>query len=254
MPSAPLTVELRTSSGTAYTAGLAVPVQLSSSSPTGEFSTGPGGPWTATLGTSIASGQSATSAYFRDVQSGSATITAATAGKTPATQTVAITSDTPPPPPPPPSEGGGPPIEVPPVDEPVTVVTPVAQPATVPPPKPPAPKLRLVGTAPAVVKRHGSTADASIRFVVSHAARLNARVTALRSTRAIALLPGTTLAGKRASTTHQTATTAVPRGGTYALRARLRAARLIRGRVYLVRLTAIYSGGRQLTLSIRFRA
>ena len=48
-PSAPLTVELRTSSGSAYTAGLPVTVELSSSSPTGELSTGSGGPWTTTL-------------------------------------------------------------------------------------------------------------------------------------------------------------------------------------------------------------
>ena len=35
--SAPLTIELETSSGTAYTAGLPVTVSLSSSSPTGEL-------------------------------------------------------------------------------------------------------------------------------------------------------------------------------------------------------------------------
>ena len=69
-PSAPVTVELRTSSGSAYTAGLPVTVELSSSSPTGELSTGSGGPWTTTLTTSIASGQSTTSFHFRDSSSG----------------------------------------------------------------------------------------------------------------------------------------------------------------------------------------
>jgi uncharacterized repeat protein (TIGR01451 family) len=358
-PSAPLTAELRTSTGTAYTAGLSVPVQLSSSSPTGEFSTGSGGPWTATLATSIASGQSATSVYYRDAQSGSATITAAAAGKTAAAQTVTVTGEPLPPaaPPPPPVGGGGPapdlviaasvtpaapsvgdtlsyvvslrnlggpaarasvavqlpsqvvyatsqadrgpgctgttaltcdldflggdlvatvriqtvvrepgtltlratssalPADVQPANDTATVVTLVTSPESAPPPKPPpAPKLRVVGPTPAVVRRHGSSAEALIRFLVSDAARLNARVTPLRSTRAITLLPGTIFAGKRSTTTHQTATTAVPRSGTYALRARLRAARLIRGRSYLVRLTAVYSDGRRLSLNIRIRA
>ena len=44
-----MTVELRTSAGTPYTAGLPVPVELRSSSPTAEFSLGQGGPWTTTL-------------------------------------------------------------------------------------------------------------------------------------------------------------------------------------------------------------
>jgi hypothetical protein len=250
VPSAPLTVELRTSNGTPYTAGLSVPMQLSSSSPTSEFSTTGSGPWTVTLATSIASGQSATSVYYRDAVAGSATITAAATGKTAAVQAVTISADTTPPAPPP-SAGGPPPPE--PADGAPAVVTPVASPVTSPP-TPPPPKLRVVGTGPAVVKRHGSRADALIRFSVSDAARLNARVTALRSTQAIALLPGTTFAGKRSITTLQTATTSVPRGGTYSLRARLRAARLVRGHSYLVRLTAIYSGGRRLTLSIRIRA
>jgi hypothetical protein len=252
VPSAPLTVELRTGNGTAYTAGLSVPVQLSSSSPTGEFSTSGSGPWTVTLATSIASGQSATSVYYRDAVAGSATITAAASGKTAAAQTVTISADTTPPAPPPPSAGGAPAPE--PADGAPAVVTPVASPVTSPPTPPPPPKLRVVGTTPAVVKRRGASAEASIRFLVSDAARLNARVTPLGSTRAIALLPGTTFAGKRSITTLQTATTSVPRGGTYSLRARLRAARLVRGHSYLVRLTATYSGGRRLTLSIRIRA
>ena len=107
--SAPLTVELETSTGTAYTAGVPVTVALSSSSPTGELSTTPGGPWTATLATPIASGASTVSAYFRDATAGSATITAAAAGKTSATQPITIGTSPPAPPPvlPPPSGGGG---------------------------------------------------------------------------------------------------------------------------------------------------
>ena len=86
--STPLTVELQTNAGTAYTAGLPVTVTLASSSPTAELSTSPGGPWSATLATPISSGGSTASFYFRDAVTGSATITATAAGKTAATQAV----------------------------------------------------------------------------------------------------------------------------------------------------------------------
>ena len=102
--SSPLTVELQTSTGTAYTAGVPVDVALSSS-PTGELSTSPDGPWAKTLTAPIASGATAASFYFRDADAGSATITAAAAGKTAATQTIAV--GTPPPASPAPSGGGG---------------------------------------------------------------------------------------------------------------------------------------------------
>ena len=98
VPSAPVTIELRTHAGGAYSTGLPVPVELTSSSPTAGFSTGPGGPWSPTLTTSIASGASTTSAYFRDLQTGAPAIVAAAPGKTPATQTVIVAApDTTPP-------------------------------------------------------------------------------------------------------------------------------------------------------------
>ena len=325
VPSAPMTVELRTSSGTAYTAGLAVTVELSSSSPTGEFSTSNGGPWTATLATSIASGQSVTGFYFRDASSGSATIVAAAAGKTAATQTVTIAvppADTTPP------EttldsgpagtlassaasmsftaneagarfecsldgmpfaactspasysglaNGAHAFEVRAIDaagnvdsSPArgnwTVETSASPPAPPPPSSvidPPAPlrprsvalpTLRIVGTTPTVMARRGATASVSIRFWISDAARLQARVTPLRSTRAVPLLPGTSFAGSRSTTIRTTATATVTRGAAYLLRARLGAVRLIRGRSYLIRLTAVYTGGQRRALTIRVRA
>ena len=72
------------------------------------------------------------------------------------------------------------------------------------------PTLRVVGTTRAVVTRAGATAHVSVRFWVSEPARLQARVTPLRSRRAFALLPGTTFAGSRSTTTRPTATTTVP--------------------------------------------
>ena len=363
VPSAPLTVELRTSGGTAYTAGLPVAVDLSSSSQTGEFSTSLGGPWTATLATSIASGESVTSVYFRDAQSGSATIMAAAPGKTGATQTVTIVAPpadttpvetTPRSAPAGTSASSGPdlliqasvapttstvsatltytvsvknlgapasrvflvvqlpsqvtyaasqsdrgpgctgtttltcdldflagelvatvriqalvreagtltltavtsaqPADVQPGNDTATVVTLVGSPQP-PRPVPDAPPmLRVVGTPPAVVTRRGAMAYASIRFWISEGARLKAGVTPLRSTSVIALLPGTAFAGSRSTTIRTAATATVSRRGTYVLRARLRAARLIRGRSYLVRLTAVDTSGQRRELTIRVRA
>jgi hypothetical protein len=447
VPSAPLTVELRTSSGTAYTAGLPVTVELTSSSPTGEFSTKSGGPWTATLTTPIASGESVTSFYFRDARSGSGTIAAAAAGKTAATQTITIAApladttppettldsaptgtiassastmsfstneagarfecsldaapfdactspasysgladgahvfevraidaagnvdssparanwavETPAPPTPtPPVPGGaggsgpdlliqatttptaptvgatvtylvsvknlgapasrafvavqlpsqvvyaasqtdrGPgctgtttltcdldflagdlvatvliqavvrepgtltltatssaqPGDVQPANDTATVVTLIGslEPPRPTPDAPPA--LRVVGTTPAVVTRRGVTAHVSIRFWVSEATQLQALVTPLRSTRAVALLPGTTFAGSRSTTIRPAATTTVSRRGTYVLRARLQAARLTRGRSYLIRLTAVDTSGQRRAVTIRVGA
>ena len=88
--SAPLTVELQTSTGTAYTAGVPVTVELTSSSPTAELAASPGGPWAPTLAVPIASGASATAVYVRDATAGTATITAAAAGKSAATQAVTV--------------------------------------------------------------------------------------------------------------------------------------------------------------------
>jgi hypothetical protein len=89
-----LTIELQTSTGIPYTTGLPVTVELASSSPSGAFSTGPAGPWTATLATPIASGSSTTSFYFRDTEPGSPTIVATAAGKTAATQAAVVTMPT----------------------------------------------------------------------------------------------------------------------------------------------------------------
>jgi uncharacterized repeat protein (TIGR01451 family) len=355
-----MTVELRTSSGTAYAAGLPLTVQLSSSSPTGEFSAGPDGPWAATLATAIASGTSVSSVHFRDASSGSVTITAAATGKTPATQAITIAAPAPPveatqPLPPVSGSGGGSgpdlvttastaqpapavgtrvtyvisvknlggpasrayvtaqlpsqvdyaashtdrgpgctgtttltcdldflagdlvatvridavvrepgtlnltatsssqPGDVQPANDVATVVVVVESPESR---RPAAARhtLRVVGATPTVVARRGTTATMSIRFRVSGPARLQARITPLRSTRAIGLLPGTMLAGSRSTAIRPTASSTVVRGGTYDLRARVRAAGLIRGRPYLIRLTATYAAGGRRTLTIRVRA
>jgi hypothetical protein len=95
----PLTVEQRTSTGVAYTAGLPVSVTFASSSSGGSFSTSASGPWTPSLTAAIPSGADSVSVYYRDTRAGSPTITASAAGRVAATQgaTVALPPDTTPP-------------------------------------------------------------------------------------------------------------------------------------------------------------
>jgi uncharacterized repeat protein (TIGR01451 family) len=349
-PSAPITVELRTSGGTPYTAGIPVSLQLASSSPTGEFSSSSGGPWAATLASSIASGASTASVYFRDPSTGSGSITATATGKTAATQafTIAPPPETTPPPPAPAAVAGQGPdltvqtsaspstavvgatvtyvisvrnvggpasrafvaVQLPPqvnyagsdtdrgpgctgtttltcdldflagdlvatariravIREPGTLsltATSSAQPADVQPAndfatvvmvvRAPAAQsaLRLAGATPPVVTRRSGTATLSLRFRVSSGARLQARVTPLRSTSSITLLKGTVFAGARSTAIRPIAKATVARAGTFDLRARLHAASLVRGRSYLIRITATSPAGRQRTLTIRVRA
>jgi hypothetical protein len=96
--SAALTIEQRTSTGVAYTAGLPVSVTFGSSSSGGSFSTSATGPWAATLTVPIASGASTVSAYYRDTQAGSPAITASASARVAATQVETISApDTTPP-------------------------------------------------------------------------------------------------------------------------------------------------------------
>jgi uncharacterized repeat protein (TIGR01451 family) len=358
--STPLTVELQTSTGTAYTAGVPVTVTLSSSSSTGELSTSTAGPWTSTLATAIASAASSATFYFRDARAGSATITAAAAGKATATQAITVGTSPPSPPAlPPPAGGGGgggpapdlvlqasatpaapavggtityvltvrnlggpasrasvavqlpsqvtyagsqsdrgpgctaattlacdldflagdlvatvrisaivreagtlaftavssaQPGDSQPANDTASVVTIVQRPAPVGvPAQIRGPALRAVGT-PARVTRVKGAATLSGRFSVAGAARLEARVTTPRSTRPLTLLAGTSLAGSRSTKPRPTVTAGVSRAGTYLFKARVSAAKLIRGRTYLVRLTAVGADGRRRTLAIRVKA
>jgi hypothetical protein len=122
------------------------------------------------------------------------------------------------------------------------------------PPTVATPTLRVLGTTAATVSRRGAIATVSVRFRTSAPARLQARVTPLRSTRALPLLPGTSFAGSRSTTLRTTTTATVTNGGAYLLRAQIGAARLLRGRTYLIRLTAVYAGGERRALTIRVRA
>ncbi len=133
------------------------------------------------------------------------------------------------------------------------VVTVVEPPATIRAPALARPTLRAVGT-PARASRAGGVATLSVRFSVGGAARLEARLTPLRSTRPITLLAGTSLAGARSTKAQPAAAARVSRAATYLFKARIGAAKLIRGRTYLVRLTSVDAGARRRTLTIRVKA
>jgi hypothetical protein len=115
-----------------------------------------------------------------------------------------------------------------------------------------APALRAVG-APARVTRSKGAATVAVRFSLAAPARLEARVTPLGSARPLTLLAGTTLAGTRVPKARTTASATVRRAATYVFSARVAPAKLVRGRTYLVRLSAVDGDGRRRALSIRVR-
>ena len=149
------------------------------------------------------------------------------------------------------------PADAQPANDTASVVTTVAPPAPLPPPPPRVdvpPALRTFGRSPVAARRSGTAAVMATRFWVSEPVRLEVRLTRLGSTRALPLLAGTTLAGRRSSTTRLVATAAVSRAGTYGIRVRVGARSLVPGRLYLLRLTAADLAGARKTLSIRVRA
>jgi hypothetical protein len=137
-PAGPLTVQLQTS-GRADAAVTPRSLTLSSSSPTGTFATGAGGPWSATLTLTIPQGSSSASFFYSDATAGAPTLTAALDGGASATQTETVAA--------PPAGGGsgsggsgGPPA-------PGTAVPPVGTPAAptaTPAPKPAAKPTRRI--------------------------------------------------------------------------------------------------------------
>ena len=100
--SAPISVQLETSTGIAYTTGTPVPIELTSTSSTAQLALDPAAAWAPTLTATIPSGASTVSFYVRDTTSGSSTLTAAAAGKAAGAQTVTVASQ-----PETPQPGGG---------------------------------------------------------------------------------------------------------------------------------------------------
>jgi len=91
-PSAAISLALVTSSGLGVTTPTPLAVTLSSSSPSGTFSTSLAGPWSSTLSLAIAAGTgSAGTFYYVDTRAGNHVLTASAAGTTNGTQTVTVT-------------------------------------------------------------------------------------------------------------------------------------------------------------------
>jgi hypothetical protein len=114
-----------------------------------------------------------------------------------------------------------------------------------------APALRAL--RPASVTRHGGAATIWFRFSLSEPAAVGARVTRLGSTSSLPLLRRSTVAGKRTAVSSRLATARVNRPGSYVAALRLDAKRLVRGRAYLLRLTATDAGGKRRLLTVRVR-
>jgi hypothetical protein len=91
-PSAAMSLTLVTSTGLAVTTPGPLLVTLSSSSPSGTFSTNPAGPWSSTLSLTIAPGTGTSPGFYHlDTLAGSHTLTATAGEATSGTQTVTIT-------------------------------------------------------------------------------------------------------------------------------------------------------------------
>jgi hypothetical protein len=89
--SAPLSLELETSTGLSVTTPTQLAITLRSSSARGAFAASPAGPWTSTLPLTIAAGSgTAGPFYYRDTRAGTPSLTASASGATTGTQTVTV--------------------------------------------------------------------------------------------------------------------------------------------------------------------
>ena len=142
-------------------------------------------------------------------------------------------------------------------DNSATVTTIVAAPPPPPPPPPPTPAnpvLKQLGSRTLSGVRHGSSEWLTTRFSTNERVRVSMTVTKYRSTRKLALLGGSSIAGTSATTARLTVSGLAARAGGYGLKAVLKRTGLVKGQLYVVHLTATDSGGKKTALNIRFRA
>jgi hypothetical protein len=102
MPSDPLSLQLQTG-GIRTSLPFDAVVTLTSSSPTGAFSTSAAGPWTPTLTLTLAAGTSSATFYVRDTTAGQPLLTSNLGGQTATQVATVVAPNLPAPPPPPPS-------------------------------------------------------------------------------------------------------------------------------------------------------
>lgn len=126
-------------------------------------------------------------------------------------------------------------------------------PPTVTPPFNPAPTVKRVGTKALTGTRRGSAEFVTARFSVSEAAQLRMSVTRLGATKKPTLLKGSRLAAATAASRRLVLAARVTHAGTFTLRPVLVKASLVKGKTYVIRLTATDAGGKRATLTIASR-
>ena len=126
-------------------------VAFSSTSPTGGFSAGPGGPWSPSLAVTIPAGSSTATVYYSDTAAGQPTVTAAASGLAQGSQAETVTAGGSPPPPAPPAPGPAP-LPVPPTPSPPVTSPPVPAPQATP--APPTPTLRIASVRLTTAAHH----------------------------------------------------------------------------------------------------
>jgi hypothetical protein len=140
-------------------------------------------------------------------------------------------------------------------DNSATVTTSVAAPPPTPPPPPPVnPVLKQLGSRTLSGVRHGQNEWFTTRFSTNERMRVSLSVTSYRSTKKLALLKGSSIAGTSATTTRLTVGGLAARAGGYGLKAVLKRSGLASGRLYVVHLTGTDAHGTKTALNIRFRA
>ena len=102
--------------------------------------------------------------------------------------------------------------------------------------------------------RRGPNEWFATRFSTNERMRLSMTVTRYSSTRKLALLAGTALAGTTTTTTRFTLSGVARGAGGYGLKAVVKRSGLVKGRLYVVHLTATDANGKKTALNIRFRA
>jgi hypothetical protein len=123
-----------------------------------------------------------------------------------------------------------------------------------PPPPPPLPALKQLGSRTLSGVQKGKTETIATRFSTNEALRLKMTATRLRSTSRLRFLKGTHIANKTLVSGALVVTASATHAGTYSLKGILTRAALVKGKTYVIHLTATNAKGKTTTLAIRFRA
>jgi hypothetical protein len=114
--------------------------------------------------------------------------------------------------------------------------------------------LKQLGSRTLSGVRDGQNEWFRTRFSTNERMRLSMTVTKYRSTKKLALLKGSSIAGTSATTTRFTVSGLATGAGGYSLKAVLQRSGLAKRQLYVVHLTATDSDGKKTTLNIRFTA